>query len=63
MKGGGGTGFLNSTKSRGTEIFQNQGGKEEFLKFSLGRKLLEMKLQTENKTKFENNLKMFLWVI
>ena len=40
----------------GTEIFQNQGGggegrgrKGEFLKFLLGEKLLEMKLQTEDK--------------
>ena len=48
-----GTGFLNSTKSRGIEIFQNQGGqkrgKGEFSKFSLEEKFLEMKLQTENK--------------
>ena len=37
-----------------TEIFQNQGGKKkdggvESLKFSLGKKLLEMKLHIENK--------------
>ena len=36
-------------------------GKEEFLIFLLGGKLLEMKLQTENN--FRMNLKMFSWVI
>ena len=49
-----GTGFLNSAKSGGTEFFQNQGerkrgGKGTFRKFSFGAKLLEMKLETENK--------------
>ena len=46
---GGGLDFLTQRNPGGTKIFQNQGGKEEFLKFSFGGKLLEMKLQTENK--------------
>ena len=41
--------FLTQRNPGETEIFQNQGGTWEFLKFSLGEKLLEMTHQTSNK--------------
>ena len=55
MKGeGGGLDFLTQRNPGVSENLQNQGrekkrGEEEFFKFSLGAKLLEIKLQTENK--------------
>ena len=59
---GGGLDFLTQPNLGETEIFRNQRGKKnrgnwEFLKFSLGEKLLEMKLQTENtfQNKFQKN--------
>ena len=59
----GGTGFLNSTKSGGTEIFQNQGGKKKrgervvFEIFIWGKIAGE---ETSNrKQNFRMNFKMF----
>ena len=58
VKEGGGSGFLNLAKSRGNwdlRFFKSKGWRKrgkrqrEFLKFSLGEKLLDIKLQRENK--------------
>ena len=55
---------INVEVKKTATVYQNQGGKKnkgkgEFLKFSFGGKLLEMKLQKESsKRKFRMNLKV-----
>ena len=71
--GGGATGFLKSTKSGGTEIFQNQGGGgggekkwggggEGNFEIFIGGKIAGDETSNGKQT-FRMNLKMFSWVI